>query len=180
LLAIITEFGKAEWVLSAGGILSFVSGFALRIDRDRQTDQMLVPERKECQMFDRLKSKTAIATAASLIAALGVGGVAVAQNSGSGVSSSPQATAAAVKSSEIPGKESKAPDNSQADQDNVQAGDQSGADKGTSDSSASDQETNDAPDGQQSGSDQETNDGPGGHADQTGNSGADHEASGQE
>ena len=123
-------------------------------------------------MFDRLKSKTAVATAASLIAALGVGGVAVAQNSGSSTASSTPH----VRSSEMPGQESQAPDNRATDQDNVQAGDQSGSDKVTTDSSSSDQETNDSSDSERSASEQSGSDGPGDHADQ----GADHEASGQE
>jgi hypothetical protein len=122
-------------------------------------------------MFDRLKTKTAVATAASLIAALGVGGIAVAQNSGSGASTpSHQAKQAPAKAAEVPGQESNAPDNSAADRDNVQAGDQNG----------SDQETNDGSDGEQSGSELSGNDGPGGHADEPGNPSADHEASGQE
>ena len=113
-------------------------------------------------MFERLKSKTAVATAASLIAALGVGGVAVAQNSGSGASS----TAQHAKSSEMPGQESQAPDNGATDQDNVQAGDQSGSDK----------ETNDSSDSEHSAAERSGNDGSGDHADQ----GAQHEAAGQE
>jgi hypothetical protein len=48
---------------------------------DRADDGLVTPlNRKEKPMIERLKSKTAIATVASLVAALGVGGVAVAQN----------------------------------------------------------------------------------------------------
>ena len=79
-------------------------------------------------MFERLKSKTAVATVAALVAALGVGGVAVAQNSGSGASTSHQAKRSPAKST-VPGQESDAADNTAADRDNVQAGDQSGSEQ---------------------------------------------------
>src|SRR3954454_5081042 len=110
-------------------------------------------------MFERLKGKTAVATVASLVAALGVGGVALAQNSGSSTPSqnaspAPAKVAPAKKASEVPGQESNAPDNSAQDTDNVQAGDQSGEDTG---------------------SEVPGSDGPGGHADEPGNANADHQ-----
>jgi hypothetical protein len=147
---------------------------SLRAD-DRSTSTNVPPsaahKRKEDPMFDRLRTKTAVATVASLLAALGVGGIAVAQDSGSGAAAqSHQAKQAPAKSAEVPGQESNAPDNSPGDRDNVQAGDQNG----------SDQETNDGSDGEQSSSELSGNDGSGGHADEPGNPGADHEASGQE
>jgi hypothetical protein len=114
-------------------------------------------------MIDRLKSKTAVATVASLVAALGVGGVALAQNNSG--SSTPPAAQAKVKptttkrTSEAPGQESNAPDKSAGDRDNVQSGDQSS---------------------EESGSEVQGNDGPGGHADEPGNPNADHQATGQE
>ena len=80
-------------------------------------------------MIDRLKSKTAVGTVASLVAALGVGGVALAQNN-SGGSTPPHAAQAKVKptttkrTSDAPGQESNAPDSSAGDRDNVQSGDQ--------------------------------------------------------
>jgi hypothetical protein len=121
-------------------------------------------------MIERLKSRTAVATIASLVAALGVGGVALAQNSGSSTpaqNASPAAAkvAPAKKAAEAPGQESNAPDNSAQDTDSVQAGDQSGG---------GDQS------GEDSGSEVPGNDGPGGHADEPGNANADHQETGQE
>ena len=115
-------------------------------------------------MIDRLKSKTAVVTVASLVAALGVGGVALAQNN-SGGSTPPHAAQAKVKptttkrTSDAPGQESNAPDSSAGDRDNVQSGDQSS---------------------EESGSEVPGTDGPGGHADEPGNPNADHQATGQE
>jgi hypothetical protein len=136
-------------------------------------------------MFEQLKSKTAIATAASLIAALGVGGVAVAQNSGN---ATPAHKANPV--TQVQGQQTKAQDSSAADSDNVQSGDQSAPDKGSAQEPAG-TETNDASgeqpgtetndtSGEQSGSEVSNSDGPGGHADEPGNAIADHQAQGQE
>jgi hypothetical protein len=112
-------------------------------------------------MIDRLKSKTAVATVASLVAALGVGGVALAQNGSSTPSQKAQSAPAKVtpakKESEVPGQEANTADKSALDADNVQAGD-----------------------GEQSGSEVPGNDGPGGHADEPGNPNADHQEAGQE
>jgi hypothetical protein len=87
-------------------------------------------------MFERLKSRTALALIAAAIAALGVGGVAVAQNASSGPSQ--HANSAAEAADEQNG----APDNSASDSDNVQSG-------------ADDAETNDQPgdDGSSEGAD---------------------------
>jgi hypothetical protein len=133
-------------------------------------------------MFDGLKSKTAVATTASLIAALGVGGVAVAQNSGN---TTPAQKANPV--TQVQGQQKGAQENSATDSDSVQSSDQSAPDKG----SAADTETNDASSeqpgtetndssGEQPGSEVSNNDGPGGHADEPGNANADHQAEGQE
>jgi hypothetical protein len=142
-------------------------------------------------MFERLKSKTAVATTASLIAALGVGGVALAQNSGSATPAQKANPVAKVQSQPSKAKAgSAAKDSSATDSDNVQSGDQSAPDTGsaqeqpgteTNDSGAQEQpgtETNDS--GEQPGSEVSNNDGPGGHADEPGNATADHEAQGQE
>ena len=136
-------------------------------------------------MFERLKSKTAVATTASLIAALGVGGVALAQNSGNATPSQKANPVAKVQA-----QPSKAQETSGPDTDKVQSGDQSTPDTGsaqeqpgteTSDGGAQEQpgtETNDS--GEQPGSEVSNNDGPGGHADEPGNASADHQAQGQE
>ena len=67
-------------------------------------------------MFERFTRKSLTATVAALVAALGVGGVAVAQSSGSG-SQPPAAT-----------QQSTAPENSATDTDNIQSGDQTSPD----------------------------------------------------
>jgi negative regulator of sigma E activity len=131
-------------------------------------------------MFERMKSRTAVATAASLVAALGVGGVAVAQNS-----SNATPTQKANPVTKVQGQQKSAQENSATDSDNVQSGDQSAPDKGGADSETNDAsseqpgtETNDS--GEQPGSEVSNNDGPGGHADEPGNANADHQAQGQE
>ncbi|MEA2254967.1 MAG: hypothetical protein QOG35_1012 [Solirubrobacteraceae bacterium] len=153
-------------------------------------------------MFERFHRRSVAATAAALLAALGVGGVAMAQSSGS---STPAPTtqkpapsqaqtpapsqAPATPSQEVPGQESTAPENSATDPDNVQQGDQGSATgtaaaSGTAASSGTDQpdaagDTADAGT-EQPGSEQPGNDGPGGHADEPGNPSADHQAQGSE
>jgi hypothetical protein len=112
-------------------------------------------------MFERLKSKTAVATTASLIAALGVGGVAVAQNSGN---TTPAQKANPV--TQVKGQQTKAHEPADSE-----TNDASGEQPGT--------ETNDSS-GEQPGSEVSNNDGPGGHADEPGNASADHQAEGQE
>jgi hypothetical protein len=126
-------------------------------------------------MFERFKRRSLTATVAALVAALGVGGVAVAQSSGSGsqpaTGSPPRASAPAQK---VAGQESNAPENSATDRDNVQAGDQTAPDPAGGGSE------NESATGQESGSELPGDDGPGGHADEPGNPNADRQATGAE
>src|SRR4051794_35314389 len=108
-------------------------------------------------MIERFKRKSLIATVAAAIAALGVGGAAMAQSSPS--SAPPQ------KADTPAGQESKAPENSATDPDNLQ--------------DTSSKDTTEAP-GQESSSEVPNNDGPGGHADEPGNPNADHQFQGVE
>jgi hypothetical protein len=112
-------------------------------------------------MFEKFHSKSMTATLAALVAALGVGGVAMAQNSGSSPSSTPPAA--------------QTPQSSTPSVDKPTPGD-------TADTGAADTATpGDKPDtGQESGSEVANNDGPGGHADEPGNPNADHQAQGPE
>jgi hypothetical protein len=144
-------------------------------------------------MFERLSRKSMAATGAGLLAALGVSGVAIAQNSNS------------AQSNEKPGVESNAPENSAKDGDNVQytapgdadakgasasktakatktvaAGKTSSEAPGTEQSAASEQSGSEAPGKEAPGSEAPGNDGPGGHADEPGNANADHQFQGQE
>ena len=138
-------------------------------------------------MFERLSRKSMAATGAGLLAALGVSGVAIAQNSNS------------AQSNEKPGVESNAPENSAKDGDNVQYtapgdADAKGASAsktakatktsseapGTEQSAASEQSGSEAPGKEAPGSEAPGNDGPGGHADEPGNANADHQFQGQE
>jgi hypothetical protein len=77
-------------------------------------------------MFERLKSKTALALIAAAIAALGVGGVAVAQNASTGSSqhSATQSAAGDLETNDQPGDD----------------GASEGADKGTEHSSGKEKE----------------------------------------
>lgn len=104
-------------------------------------------------MFDRFNRKSIATAGIAILATLGIGGAAVAQSSGSSTKA-PQ-TAPAVN--EAPGQESTAPENSVADTDNVQEGDQTGADQAEGPESA-----NEKAEGPESAND----DGPGGHADE--------------
>jgi hypothetical protein len=70
-------------------------------------------------MFERFPRRTIAATGAALLAAMGLGGAAIAQSNGSQPAKT-QANPAAVQSSEKPGVESNAPENSAKDPDNVQ------------------------------------------------------------
>jgi hypothetical protein len=138
-------------------------------------------------MFERLSRKSMAATGAGLLAALGVSGVAIAQNSNS------------AQSNEKPGVESNAPENSAKDGDNVQYtapgdADAKGASAsktakatktsseapGTEQPAASEQSGSEAPGKEAPGSEAPGNDGPGGHADEPGNANADHQFQGQE
>jgi hypothetical protein len=130
------------------------------------------------------------------MAALGVGGVALAQSSGS--TPATKQSGATIQSPQRPdpaveagGEENAASENSAADQDAVQAGDQDNEvndSAGADANDAADQgEANDKGDvesdsatEQESGSEAPGDDGPGGHADEPGNPNANHEVEGQE
>lgn len=106
--------------------------------------------------------KKVIATVAAL-AALAIGGSALAQ---AGDSNQPGPPAQATQSQEST-VESKAPENSATDPDNVQFEDEQGeGGAGESDAKESQETPND--------------DGPGGHADEPGNPNADHQFEGKE
>jgi hypothetical protein len=115
-------------------------------------------------MFERFTRKSLGATAAALLAAAGVGGVAIAQ-SGSPSAPPQKADTPAAEVRETPGQESKAPENSATDPDNVQ-------DTTSKDSPAEA--------GQESSAEVPGDDGPGGHADEPGNPNADHQFQGVE
>jgi hypothetical protein len=70
-------------------------------------------------MFERFPRRTLAATGAAFLAAMGIGGAAIAQSNGSQPAKT-QASPAAARSSEKPGVESTAPENSANDGDNVQ------------------------------------------------------------
>jgi hypothetical protein len=103
-------------------------------------------------------AKKIIVTACA-VAALGVGGATLAQAGATQVKST--TTTAASESSSGP------------DTDTVQSGDQTTPDNSQSGDPAD-------PSGETSGSEISGNDGPGGHADEPGNSNADHQFNGQE
>jgi hypothetical protein len=137
-------------------------------------------------MFDRFGGKTAGVTVAALLAALGVGGVAAAQNgstSQQAPASSHSSAARTSAASEVPGQESNAPENSAADPDNVQQGDTAGAvaklaaapDVPAAGDTPDTGSAAEAPRSEVPG-----DDGPGGHADEPGNPAADHQATGVE
>jgi hypothetical protein len=132
-------------------------------------------------MFERFSRKSMAATGAALLAALGVSGVAIAQG-GNGASPSPkaQSSAAQAQSTETPGVESNAPENSAKDGDNVQYTapgdpDYKGAATGKKSTVAGSEQP-----GTESGGEVSNDDGPGGHADEPGNPNADHQFQGQE
>jgi hypothetical protein len=152
-------------------------------------------------MFEKFRGKTAGATVAALLAALGVGGIAAAQNGSSAPPAQTQAPSGAQRSpaaGEVPGQESNAPENSAADPDNVQQGDAStAATAGTTTpdvpTAGDTPDTGSAPDvptagdtpdtgsaAEAPGSEAPGNDGPTGHADEPGNAAADHQATGVE
>ena len=154
-------------------------------------------------MFERFRGKTAAATAAALLAALGVGSIAAAQNGSTAppaqtraATSSQSSSAPSSAATEVPGQESNAPENSAADPDNVQQGDTAITGKAaasadvptagdTPDTRTADVPTaGDTPDtgsaAEAPGSEVAGDDGPGGHADEPGNPTADHQATGVE
>ena len=140
-------------------------------------------------MFERFHSKTMTATAAALLSALGVGGIAVAQSS----HGSTKAPAKAAQSAEVPGQES----TTGPDTDNIQSGDQTTPDTATGSSktatasskTAKASQSTEAPGTETPDSGTEApeapgsetpdaSDGPGGHADEPGNPNAQNEAQG--
>jgi hypothetical protein len=129
-------------------------------------------------MFERFHRKSTPAILAAVLAALGVGGVAVAQGGGS---STPPAKAPAGQSTaETPGQESNAPENSATDSDNVQQGDQSAADdRAEGPESANEKAEGPESAAEESGSEVPNDDGPGGHADEPANPNADTQQQGQ-
>jgi len=154
-------------------------------------------------MLERFRGKTAAATAAALLAALGVGGIAAAQNGSTAppaqtpaATSSQSSSAPSSAATDVPVQESNAPENSAADPDNVQQGDTAITGKAaasadvptagdTPDTRTADVPTaGDTPDtgsaAEAPGSEVAGDDGPGGHADEPGNPTADHQATGVE
>lgn len=115
-------------------------------------------------MIERFTRKSLVATGAALLAALGVGGAALAQ-SGSPTAPPQKGDTPAGEVRETPGQESGAPESSAADPDNVQ------------DSTSKDSPAEQA---QESSSEVPGDDGPGGHADEPGNPNADHQFQGVE
>jgi hypothetical protein len=141
-------------------------------------------------MFERFHGKTAGATVAALLAALGVGGVAAAQSGSTAPpaqtqapSSSQSSKAPSPAATEAAGQESNAPENSAADPDNVQQGDTTVAGAATSttpDVPTAGDTADTGSAAEAPGSEVAGNDGPGGHADEPGNPNADHQATGVE
>jgi hypothetical protein len=113
--------------------------------------------------------------------------VAIAQSS-NGTSPSPKvhSTPAPVQSKEKPGVESNAPENSAKDPDNVQytaPGDpnaNTAAATAAAGTEAGGESTKESPGTEQPGSEASNDDGPGGHADEPGDSNADHQFEGKE
>lgn len=135
-------------------------------------------------MFDMTRLKrSSIALGAAAITALGVGGIAVAQNGGQAQTPAPQVKPAQVKQAAEP----KGPD-----RDNIRSGDQATPDEKGSTSEAPGTEAKEAPGAEakeapgaegNEAPGQETkqdSDGPGGHADEPGNPNADHQFQGKE
>ncbi|MGI8631964.1 MAG: hypothetical protein ACR2NA_05370 [Solirubrobacterales bacterium] len=125
-------------------------------------------------MIERLKVRKALATAAvAVIAAMGLGGAAIAQSGGTAT--------AAQTSPPVAQNDRAAPEKSETDRDNVQ--DKNGKDDATEKSEAAE-----GPEKGESGEKDEAregkevpgDDGPGGHADEPGNPNADHQFQGKE
>ena len=138
-------------------------------------------------MFSKLPRKTLAATSAALLAALGVGGAAIAQSNGS--QPAKKHAAKVTQAAEKPGVESNAPENSAKDGDNVQytaPGDAKSASKSARTSGAAaeapgtEQAAGTETAGENPGSEVAGNGGPGGHADEPGNANADHQFNGTE
>src|SRR4051794_27645671 len=121
------------------------------------------PNQGDPPMFERFHRKSLTATAAALLAALGVGGVALAQ-SGNPTQKAASPPSAANAATDLPESASDKPDGPESANDTADAP----------------ESANDPADGseQESGSEKANDDGPGGHADESGNANADHEAQG--
>jgi hypothetical protein len=122
-------------------------------------------------MFERMKVRKSVAAAGvAVIAAMGLGGAAIAQPGASPTASQP--------GSPVVQNERAAPESSATDRDNVQ--DENGRDDATERSEAAEgpeqAEKGEAPEGKEVPGD----DGPGGHADEPGNPNADHQFQGKE
>jgi len=122
-------------------------------------------------VFERMKVRKSVAAAgAAVIAAMGLGGAALAQPSESATATQP--------GSPVVQNERAAPESSATDRDNVQ--DENGRDDAT--------EKSEAPEGPEkaekgearAGEEVPGDDGPGGHADEPGNPNADHQFQGEE
>jgi len=128
-------------------------------------------------MFERLKiRKTLVAAGVAVIAAMGLGGAAIAQSGGTATAAQPN--------SPVAQNERAAPENSATDRDNVQ--DENGKDDATEKSEGSERsEAAEGPEKAEKGEASEGkevpgDDGPGGHADEPGNPNANHEFQGKE
>lgn len=144
-------------------------------------------------MIEHFKRKYLIATVAAAMAALGVGGAAMAQsNSSSALAQKADTPAGQISgttgTTEAAGQESNAPENSAIDPDNIQdtsskdtneAAETAATSKAAGTTEAAGQESPETP-GQESGSEVPNDDGPGGHADEPGNPNADHQFQGVE
>jgi hypothetical protein len=188
--AVLAEEGRLKvmvdetFPLERRRVLSPLNGGVIAVSSALPTLLRSINERNP--MFERFRHKTTTATVAALLAALGVGGVALAQP---GSSQSQQQSGAVHQSSskptaEAPGTESSAPENSAADPDNIQNGDQIGTESEMNDASdksdANEKGEQESTNEQESSSEVPDDDGPGGHADEPGNPNADHQAQGQE
>jgi hypothetical protein len=128
-------------------------------------------------MLKGFRNKTAAASVSALIAALGVGGIALAQSSGSSAGQQGQTqTASQARDSAGSGATEQGNSSEEAGS-NEQSGASETSDAGNEGTAG---EQQDSTTEQESGSEAPENDGPGGHADEPGNPNANHEAQGQE
>ncbi|MFN8604451.1 MAG: hypothetical protein U0842_28565 [Candidatus Binatia bacterium] len=137
-----------------------------------------------------LKHTKKVMVGVAALAAMALGGSALAQAGNPPAKPAPASTPATAVNQTTTGSgadNSQGGDQSASDTDNVRSGDQSAPDttSATGDKESSSSEQSDAgeqPDtpGENVGSETPGNDGPGGHADEPGNAGADHQFEGQE
>lgn len=122
-------------------------------------------------MIERLKvRKTLAAAGVAVIAAMGLGGAAIAQSNGTATAAQPN--------SPVTQNERAAPENSATDRDNVQ--DENGKDDATEKSEAAEGPEKAEKGAAAEGKEVPGDDGPGGHADEPGNPNADHQFQGKE